>query len=420
MPRRNPWWIPPVVGRVPDLEPRLLRLLGLVSLALFFESYDISMITAALRYIARDLGIADPQLGGYLAATRLGALPALLIIPLADRLGRRRVFLASVVGVSLATFLTAFVQTPIQFVAVQMVTRTFLLTGSAVAAVVVTEEFPAAHRGWGIGILGALSACGFGLGALLFAAIEVLPYGWRALYAMGLLPLLLLPRLRREVQETERFTRLRVGGGGVLEWLRPLGRLARTYPARAIGLTATAGLFAIGETSVFQFTGYFTQTVHGWTPGQYSIMVLVGGAVGVLGNVAAGRLGDVIGRRAVGAVFLAAFPVFAWVFYRGPDATIPLAWTAFVFCETAGGAIIRALSTELFPTSQRGTSAGWISLVQTLGWAGGLALVGMGTQAAGDIARLTSLVSLTAVPAAGVLLALPETRRRELETISGG
>jgi MFS family permease len=409
------------MGRIPDLEPRLVRLLGLVTLALFFESYDVSMLTAALRYIAADLGIAEPELGGRLAAIRLGALPALLVVPLADRIGRRRVFLGALVGLSAGTFATAFVQTALQFVAVQMLTRTFVLTLAAVAVVIVTEEFPAAHRGWAIGMMGAISACGWGLGVLLFAAIEVLPHGWRTLYAVGLVPLLLLPTLRREVTETERFARHREAGGaatGLGGWHRPLTGLARTHPLRALGMTAAAGLFALGDTSVFQFTGYFTQTVHGWSPGQYAAMVVVGGAVGIFGNLAAGRLGDRIGRRTVGALFLGVFPLSAVLFYQGPGWGIPLAWTVFIFCESAIAVVLRAFSTELFPTSHRGTSAGWVSLVQTLGWAGGLWIVGLGTHAPGDIARMTSLMSLTALPAAVILLLLPETRLRELETIS--
>ena len=40
-----------------------MSLLGLVALALFFESYDISMLTAALPHIARDLGMSEADLG---------------------------------------------------------------------------------------------------------------------------------------------------------------------------------------------------------------------------------------------------------------------------------------------------------------------------------------------------------------------
>src|SRR5207245_805852 len=88
-------------------------------------------------------------------------------------------------------------------------TRTFAILCGAVAVVIVSEEFPAQHRGWGIGMLSALGACGGGLGVALFAAVNVLPFGWRALYALGAVPLLFLPLFRREVRETGRFERHR-------------------------------------------------------------------------------------------------------------------------------------------------------------------------------------------------------------------
>jgi putative MFS transporter len=135
----------------------------------------------------------------------------------------------------------------------------------------------------------------------------------------------------------------------------------------------------------------------------------------------AGRLGDRLGRRLVGAVFLGVFPLFATIFYLGPSGWIvPVAWILFVFCGSAGDVIVRALSTELFPTSHRGTSAGWLLLVEAIGWALGLGLVGVGTRAPGDLARVTSGLSVLVLVGGLALLALPETRRRELEAISAG
>lgn len=417
---RNPWWIPPWLGRVPDVEPRLITLLGLVSLAIFFEQYDASMLTAALKHIATDLNVGEDQLGPFLGIMRIGSLPALLFVPYADRFGRRRVFLATVIGFSVGTLASGLAMDAYQFAAIQMVTRIFMTASVAVAIVIITEEFPALHRGWAVGMLGALSAAGQGLGAGLAAFIDVLPGGWRLLYAIGIAPLALLPGLRRNLHETDRFQRHAAerGGASGQPWYGPLRSLMVEHPRRTVLLGLVGFLFAIGELPVFQFSSYFVQTRHGWSTGEYSLMFLVGGAIGVLGNVIAGRLGDRIGRRWVGALFFTLFPVFSALFYHGPGWTLPIWWALFIFCTTAGGVTVRALSGELFPTSYRSTAAAWLSFTVTLGWAVGLWAVGSSPTAEVDISTQISLIA-TAVFLAGVLvLFLPETAGRELEEIS--
>ncbi len=422
---RNPWWIPPFLGRVPALAPAQLRLLGLVALALFFEHYDLSMLTAALKYIARDLGVAEAELGGMLSVIRLGALGGFVLVAMADRIGRRRLFLVAMAGSGIGTFATALAQTAPQFVAVQMVTRAFLVSGLAVAVVIVTEEFPARHRGWGVGMLGALGASGVGFGALLFAAVEWLPGRWRALYVLGLVPLLFLPLFSRGVPETARFRRRQDeerargdGPSGPFAWLHPFAAFLRTHPARALGIGVVGSVAAMGRITVFAFTGYYLLQGRGWEPWQYSLMVFVGGAVGIVGNVVAGRLGDAWGRRGAGFVLLALSPVFAWMLYRGSGAWIPLGWSGYVFFGTGQIVLLRAVSAELFPTSHRSTASGWLEVVDTLGAAVGLALVGLASRSPGDLAVAVSWISLTPIAAALLLLVFPETGRRELESLS--
>ncbi len=85
---------------------------------------------------------------------------------------------------------------------------------------------------------------------------------------------------------------------------------------------------------------------------------------------------------------------------------------------TGGNTIARALSTELFPTSFRGTSAGWLSFVETLGAASGLFLVSWGTPSGESVVPMVEWVILGPLAAGVVVLFLPETGRRELEDIS--
>lgn len=422
---RRPWWIPHFLGSAPPVEPALIRLLGIVSLGLFFESYGGSLLTAALKQIAEGLELRETDFGTYLAVIRLGSIPALLVAPVADRLGRRRVFLASIAAFSLGTLLTAFVRSPEQFVLVQMLTRAFSIAAIAIGMVIITEEFPAAHRGWGIGIASALAAIGHGLGAGFFAAIEIIPGGWRGLYAIGGLPLLLLPYWRRILPETRRFrdhadSRQGPDGGQLdpMGLLRPIRRFVREHPGRVLVISLAALLVAVGEACVFQFASYVPQKVHGWAPGQYSLMVLFGGGFGVIGNVVAGRLADRSGRRLVGALFFGLFPAAAWLFYQGPGLALPFAFAVIIFTGTAGTVILRALATELFPTAYRGTSSGWLAFVQTLGWTAALLLLGVAGRDTAEIARFTAQLSLAVLLGGLAILLLPETSRRELEEIS--
>lgn len=421
---KRPWWLLPIFGSVPNVDQHSLTLLGLVSLAFFFEQYDLSLMMSALSYIAADFGIRESQLAGYTGLIRLGALPAFLLVPLADRVGRRRMFLASVGGVALLTFATAFAPTVGAYVAIQMLVRTCVLVGSTMAFVIVAEEFPAEHRGWGIGMVGAIGACGFGFGAILFGFVDQLPGGWRALYAVGVFPLLVMPRLRSGIIETRRFDRHRrehlgaAGIGGVRGWLAPLAGLARSYPRRVLGITLAGTLYAAGETGVFQFCGYFTLHTHHWEPWQFSLMVVGAGAVGMLGNVVAGRLGDLFGRRPVGFAVAASFPVLAWLFYHLPGTWLPVLWAFLTMCSVSCNVTIRALATEVFPTSHRGTSGGWLSLVQTLGTAAGLGVVGLGIARGASLATMVSTLAVLTIVAGASLFLLPETSGRELEQIS--
>lgn len=421
-PRRNPWWIPPLLGRVPDVDDRHLRVLGLVTLGLFFENFDLSLLGNALKHIAEGLAIGEQEVAFYLAAVRAGGLLAFLLLPLADGIGRRRVYLASLVGMSACTLASGFAQTPLQFVACQMAARVFIATLAAVGVVMLAEELPARHRGWGIGMLGALSAVGHGVGALLFAMVDWLPGGWRALYVAGAAPLVLLPFFRRAIQETARFGEHRASvtatRGGPRALLRSIVRLASTSRRRAALVGAAGLLQALGAISVFQFAPLFLQTEHDWLPWQVAAMVVGAGALGIVGNVAAGRLGDRIGRRIVGSAAFLLFPVAAIAFYNGPTWALPPCFVVIVFASSAGDVIVRAFSTELFPTSQRGASAGWLTLLQTIGWVTGLVLVGAGTWIEVPLSRMVSTVAIGVAGAGLLLLLLPETRARELEELS--
>ena len=418
-PRENPRFFAPFFGRTPPLPPSTLRTLLLVSLGLFFENYDIGLVIAALPQIAEGLGIAPEDTGFYLSTIRLGGIGAFLLVPFADRLGRRRTFIACLVGMSLGTFATALSPSPLAFALFQMVTRAFLLTAAALAVVILVEELPAEHRGGGIALLSILGGIGFGVGAGLYAAVDYLPFGWRFLYALGAAPILLVPFFRRALRETQRFERARDAGTAAPGWRRPFVELAGTHPGRAAAVGVAGALGAAGGIAFFPYTSWFVQHVHGWVPGQYSLLVLGGGLIGALGNVVGGRGSDTFGRRRVGFLGWSLLPLFVWLFFHGPPESLALGWGLVVLCSSASGIALRAAASELFPTTHRATASGWLILVETLGWSAGLFLVGFVADSADDIPGVITALSLSCVAAALVfLLFIPETHRMELEEIS--
>ena len=195
--------------------------------------------------------------------------------------------------------------------------------------------------------------------------------------------------------------------------------LLRDYPARTVALGVCGFAASFAAFPSFQFTGYFTQVKLGWEPWRYTLLVVAGGGVGIIGNVVAGRLGDSIGRKRVGGVLLSLVPLASFAFYRGPRAAVIPAWIALVFCALGARVIMRALAAEMFPTLHRSAASGLWSVMDTLGAVAGLlAIYVSGTPDIDQLAAAIPVVSSGVALAVLVLFAFPETRQRELEEIS--
>ena len=191
---------------------------------------------------------------------------------------------------------------------------------------------------------------------------------------------MLLPRFRREIRETDRFVR-DLGGGEDLghalrRWLDPLLGILRQHPGRALGIALLGSLAAGGHASGFQIMGDYLLTDRAWQPWQYSTLFILGGPLRDRRQPGGGALRRPL-RAARGRLRRCwrSFPLFMALFYRSDGWLIPAAWIPAVFAVSGGATVIRALSTELFPTSSRGTATGWLMLLETGGAALALAAV---------------------------------------------
>ena len=160
------WSIPlGIFGRTPPFTRRQRRVFFIATTAGFFDQYDRALLTLALKQIQKGLQISEQALGNLLTLIRLGYIGSLLITPLADVFGRRRLLLYTIVAYTIFTGLAAIAPSAHFFVACEMLARVFAGAEGTVALVILSEEVDAGVRGWAIGLLSALTSVGFGIAA---------------------------------------------------------------------------------------------------------------------------------------------------------------------------------------------------------------------------------------------------------------
>ena len=307
-------------GTVPTaLSPTQRRVVFATVLGTALEWYDFYLFVVLAPVVgARFFAPLDPGAQSFLALLAFVAgfavrpLGALLFGSLADRLGRRRVFLATVLAMGGATCAVGLlpgwaswgIAAPLALVALRMVQGLAIGGEYGAAAAYMAEHAPAAARGrytaWlqttpTLGLLGALSVEFALRGVLGDRGFE--EWGWRVpfLLSMLLLPLSVWVRLR--LHESPAFERLRaarrLSPAPVLEAVAS-PRLAGRGLLALFGLTAgqavlwyTAQLYAL----------YFLQTAAGVSVRDAAAMLAVALVLGLPAFLAFGRWSDRIGRR---------------------------------------------------------------------------------------------------------------------------
>jgi putative MFS transporter len=172
------------------------------------DFFDFFLIGYVLAFIVGEWKLSFLESGTILLAAGVGAIPGAFFWGwMADRIGRRKVFVATVLNFSLATGVMA--ASPDQY-GWLFLAFCRCLVGVGVAGMVtvdlplVQEFVPSSKRGWVGGLVTTTVSVGGALGAAAGAYLGPI-IGWRGLFLIGLLPALLTLMIRAWVPESPRW-----------------------------------------------------------------------------------------------------------------------------------------------------------------------------------------------------------------------
>ncbi|MBL9039007.1 MAG: MFS transporter [Archangium sp.] len=404
---------------VTPLDAYQKRLVAFLSVATFFEGYDFFALSQILPELLRDLSLTPKEGGMLLAVINFGTVLAALVVRQADRFGRRTILSVTIIGYTVFSLFTAAATSPIAFGVFQLVARTFLVGEWAVAMIIAAEEFPADRRATVIGIIQASATVGAVACAGLVPLLSKVPVlGWRSVYVVGAIPLIIVAILRRGMRETRRFAEKQATGG--MDRNRLLAVLTGPYRNRVLLLGLIWALTYVCTQSAILFWKQFVVTERGFTNEQEAASILIGTLVALPLMFFAGKALDVMGRKVGGAVMFSvtALGVFGSYTLHG-QVPLTIALVFAVFGTTAVLPVLNAYTTELFPTEVRSDAFALANNVfGRVGFVIAPLLVGLAAEQYG-YGNAVALTGITPIVALVLILAfLPETRGKELEATS--
>jgi MFS family permease len=367
--------------------------------------------------IRKELGL-DAATAGFLQSLTLvaSALGGFFFGMLADRWGRTRALMLSVLLYSVFTALCGFASTVLQLA----VFRIFLGLGMggewASGAALVSETWSDQDRGKALGFMQSSWAIGYALAALVnWLVQDIAGLGWRAVFFVGVLPALFTVWVQRRVKEP-------------VVWQQARAQRERVLLRYVFGgpmLRITLAVTLMNACSMFAWWGLNT-----WVPSFLSAPVSHGGLalgnaamsgfvatmqVGMwFGYVTFGYISDRIGRRRAYVAYLLFAALSALAFAHGGKPWLLFALGPVVaFFGTGYFSGFGAVTAELYPTAIRATAQGFTYNTGRLASAAAPWLVG-GLAEARSFPAALSLTSGAFLLAAILWIFIPETAKRSL------
>ncbi|MFB8893205.1 MULTISPECIES: MFS transporter [Microbacterium] len=387
---------PSVARRLDDLPfgRRHLRILTGSGLGWALDAMDVGLISFIITALIAQWSLDTSQASWIASAGFAGmAIGASLGGLLADRFGRRSVFAVTLLVYGVATGASALVGGLAMLLVLRFVVGLGLGAELPVASTYVSEFAPARIRGRVIVILEAFWAVGWTAAALIgYFVIPQVDEGWRWAFVVGAIPAVYALIVRWGLPESARWLERRgrhaeaeavvrsfetdsattprdVGAAVGAESIAAPAAVSSTGRLRALWSSEfrgrTASLWLVWFCVNFSYYGAFI-----WIPTilytqGYDLVRSFGFTLIITlaqlpGYAVSAWLIEVWGRRLTLSVFLIGSAASAVVFgTAGTETVIIAAGMALSFFNLGAWGALYAVTPEMYPTSLRGTGAGW-------------------------------------------------------------
>tara|TARA_R110000782_G_scaffold78276_9_gene155695 strand:+ start:132520 stop:133776 length:1257 start_codon:yes stop_codon:yes gene_type:complete len=357
--------------------------------AMMADGFDLAVMPLAMPAIAREWQLADTgSFGTIFSAGLIGVMVgAPLLGSIADRIGRKKTFIASLIFFGICTLAIMHVKTVPQLVVARFATGIGIGGALPLGIVISAELVRPALRARIIAIISTGATAGAALSG--FAASWLLPsMGWRSMFLLGGIAPIIVGLLAIFLL-TEHETGAAMDANRQAETTKAAGKAPRVSDlfARSYAyLTPLLWLLfsIVGLTIYFLLSWSPTLfTAQGYPTADVGMAMGLFGAFGAIGGLLVGWPVDWFGVRPVTLLFLFAAPVLAGLTLIG-SATTPLmmlmAATGLAYFSLQ--VAINSIATQLYPAETRamgvGWGLGWVRVGQLLGAYGGGLLVGGG------------------------------------------
>ena len=376
----------------------------LCGLVMFIDGFDTQSISYSASLIAKEWSLSRDMLGPIFSSALIGLMIGyLLLSPLSDRFGHRRMMIVSTIFFGLFTAVNAVATNVTELIALRFVTGVGL--GAAIpSAIALTSEYtPKRLRATFVLAI----YCGFSLGFVVAGAMAawLLPlYGWRSLFWVGAAaPLLLavflvtsLPDsldflIRRNAPADRIWALLRQIGrdvpGGPQAFLTDAGEeksaiVSLFRPGRRLGTLLLWTVFFLNLAEFYALQSWLPTILTGLgyplnTVALATTLTTVGGiVVAVVIGPAMDRLGPYRSLAALyglGVLFVAMMGLAL----RSPEWVLLTATFFAGVCISGGQKSVIALAAIFYPAGIRSTGVGWALGIGRLGGIGGPLLLGL-------------------------------------------